>query len=194
MDAGYRGPRAKSFGTIRSMSKIYKIKYEGRIFQFNGKQWFDVKTYAKPPLKVVQALNERVSLALEADDDEIRSFQELLETAKSARDAGQSSRAQKLVRRALDIKPEHEGALAIYCSLLRRRGAAEKALKVSEPVRFTTNSPLLVTRAAALCDLGRWDEAKKTVGQALAIGGSEAAAFKVVNRIKAHRPDLYEKN
>ncbi len=174
------------------MPKTYKVSYEGRIFQFNGKRWFDIKTYAEPPLKVVQVLNNRVSQALEATDDRIRSFQKLLETAKSARDAGQSRRAERLIQRALDLKPDHEGALAIYCSLLRRRGAAEKALQVSEPVRSTSNSPLLVTRAAALCDLGRWDQAKKTVGQALAIGGDKAAAFAVVNRIKSHRPELYE--
>jgi hypothetical protein len=44
--------------------------------------------------------------------------------------------------------------------------------------------------AAALCDLQRWEEAKKEIGRALAIGESEEA-FSVVRRIKAARPDLY---
>ena len=49
---------------------------------------------------------------------------------------------------------------------------------------------LLTSRAAALCDLGIWEEAKKTVGRSLAISKS-AEAYNVVNRIKAAKPDLY---
>ncbi|MCB0226529.1 MAG: hypothetical protein KDI02_22745, partial [Anaerolineae bacterium] len=61
-----------------------------------------------------------------------------------------------------------------------------------EAFRDTNYSPLLTSRAAALCDLKRWEEAKKTIGRCLVISKNETA-FSVVNRIKAERPDLYEK-
>jgi hypothetical protein len=37
----------------------------------------------------------------------------------------------------------------------------------------------------------RWEEAKKPIGRALAIGEG-AEAFSVMRRIKANRPDLYK--
>jgi hypothetical protein len=63
----------------------------------------------------------------------------------------------------------------------------------SLPNRFlpTDNGPLLTSRAAAFCDLGRWEEARRSVGRALAISGGSEEAFMVVKRIKQHRPDLY---
>ena len=65
---------------------------------------------------------------------------------------------------------------------------------MTAPFMPSDNPALLTTRAAALCDLRRWEEAKTTIGRALAILRGEshkAEAFAVVRRIKANRPDLY---
>jgi len=62
---------------------------------------------------------------------------------------------------------------------------------LNHPFRDANDHVLLTTRAAALCDLGRWEEAKRTVGRSLAIESSDEA-FSVARRIKAARPDLYD--
>jgi hypothetical protein len=76
--------------------------------------------------------------------------------------------------------------------VLRHLGASDRAVQETEPLRAGNYPPLLVSRAAALCDLERWEEAKAIVGRALAAGDSPEA-FEVVHRIKANRPELYEK-
>jgi hypothetical protein len=58
--------------------------------------------------------------------------------------------------------------------------------------------PLILTRAAALCDLGRWEAAMVEVRKVLAIskkhsswGYANIQTSKLLNRIKAIRPDLF---
>lgn len=175
------------------MTETIRVELEGRTYQWNGQRWFDIATQTSPPRTLAQKLDQRVAGTLDRQEARISDPQELMTRAKAARDAGQTARAEKLVRRVLKLRPGHKGALAIYTSLLRRRGAPEKALEVSEPYRKTDYPPLLVSRAAALCDLERWQEAKRVVGRALALTqGSDTAALGVASRIKAAKPDLYE--
>lgn len=173
------------------MASKVRIEHDGHTYEWTGKTWHDVATHMAPPRVVLQVLNQKSETALAEEDQAVTKLQKLLDRAKAARDAEQFQRAEKLLRRVLAIRPGHPGALAIYTSLLRRRGAPEEALKVSDPYRHLRYQPLLVSRAAALCDLERWEEAKKENGRALALG-PDAAAFTIVNRIKANRPDLYE--
>jgi len=62
---------------------------------------------------------------------------------------------------------------------------------VTEGLKHLSSPVLLTTRAAALCDLERWEEAKRAVGAALAMGKGDPEAFNVVSRIKSNRLDLY---
>ena len=64
---------------------------------------------------------------------------------------------------------------------------------MTEGLKHLSSPALLTTRAAAaaLCDLERWDEAKRAVSAALAMGKVDPEAFNVVSRIKSARPDLY---
>jgi len=173
------------------MASKVRIEHDGHTYEWNGTSWHDVATHMAPPRVVLQVLNQKSAPALAENDRAEVKPQRLLELAKAARDADQFQRAEKLLRRVLAIRPGHAGALAVYTSLLRRRGAPEEALKVSDPYRHLNYQPLLVSRAGALCDLDRWEEAKKENGRALALGPDDAA-FAVVKRIKANRPDLYE--
>ena len=66
----------------------------------------------------------------------------------------------------------------------------EEALIATERARATGYLPLLTSRAAALCDLESWEDAKAELSRVLAVGKSPEA-FAVVRRIKASRPDLY---
>ena len=82
--------------------------------------------------------------------------------------------------------------MAVLCSVLRKQGAPEKALHETEASPHLPYSPLLTSRAAAMCDLGMWEAAKREVVRVLAMPGDHDGAFEVVHRIKASRPDLYE--
>jgi hypothetical protein len=121
----------------------------------------------------------------------------LLDRAKDAKMQSQFSRAERLARRALKFSPGHLGAIAVLCSSLRSLDKPEEALKESAQYRDEDYPPLLATRAAALCDLAKWEQAKKEISKALAIGKARPSwknfeSFRVVDRIKAARPDLYK--
>jgi len=136
-------------------------------------------------------LNELLAPLLANEDSAVTDFRGLLQIAQAARGSAQYKRAEAAARRAIELQPASEPAFAILCSVLRHLGASDRAVRETEHLRSTSYPPLLISRAAALCDLERWEEAKATVGRALAIGDAPEA-FEVVHRIKAKRPDLYE--
>lgn len=173
------------------LTETFNVELEGHTYTWNGRSWFASRTYQAPPAAVVAKLNELLASALASEDAKVSDFEGLLQIAKTARNASQFRRAEAAARRAIELEPSSEPAFAILCSLLRHLGASERAVEETEQLRSTRYPPLLVSRAAALCDVGRWEEAKSTVGRALAMSDSPQA-FEVVHRIKANRPDLYE--
>jgi tetratricopeptide (TPR) repeat protein len=131
---------------------------------------------------------------IEQEDDNISDYDQLLKRAQEARDSLQYRRAQKLARRVIFIFPNHLGALSILCSCLRSSGHAQQAIDETEGFDSANFPPLLTSRASAFCDLERWEEARKLINRAYAIGkGNESSiiASGVINRIKNARPDLY---
>jgi tetratricopeptide (TPR) repeat protein len=174
-------------------TKKYKFDLNDTNYTWDGKQWYETKTFVKPPSTVTSKLNVLVAKALEVEDDSVKDVDELTARAQAARDNQQFERSKALLDRVLALNPGHVGALAILCSVLRAQHAPERALEETEKFRNVKYAPLHVSRAAAMCDLGMWEEAKKEVGVALAVSRDHSAAFSVVDRIKAARPDLYEK-
>lgn len=168
---------------------ITKIVLDGVTYIWTGSSWFD-SHYIKPPVTVIQRLNALLESQLADDDSNITDIYELTHRAKIAREAKQYARAELLARRVLQLNPNSHAAAAVLCASLRARGLASQALDETDRFKNTDNVPLLTSRAAALCDVQRWDEAKQTLGKALALGGGEEA-FLVVKRIKRARPDLY---
>jgi hypothetical protein len=83
--------------------------------------------------------------------------------------------------------------MAILCSAFRAQNAPERALEETEAHRQVSYPPLLTSRAGAMCDLGMWEEAKREIARVLAQPVDHSDAFLVVHRIKAARPDLYDK-
>ena len=75
-------------------------------------------------------------------------------------------------------------------SVLRDQGQFEEAVRTTEPFLARPSGALLTTRAAALCDLQRWEQARETLRRAIAIERSPEA-LAVLARIRAARPDLY---
>lgn len=167
-----------------------EITLDRTSYTWNGKRWYETKSFVTPCKDTIRRLNDelRPSLA-EADaleDDPYR----LVEMASQAREALQFDRAEELCNRACNLQPGNPVPYTVLSSVLRKRGDPQHAVEVTEPYKYCDSPALLTTRAAALCDLGRWDEAKKTVGRSLAMGASDEA-FSVVARIKKDCPRLY---
>ncbi len=119
------------------------------------------------------------------------SADERLHFINSLRTAAQYDLAEQHIWEVMAKDPERSDTRSTLCSILRAKGEPQRAL--DETAKFTAkgNPPLLTSRAAAMCDLGRWEDAKKEVGRALAIQDSPEA-FEVVRRIKRERLDLYK--
>lgn len=173
------------------------ISYEGHTYSWTGKSWVDTQTFTCPPTIIAAKLNVLKANYLKDEEEKITNVRELLDRAKDAKMQSQFSRAERLARRALKFSPGHLGAIAVLCSSLRSLEKPEEALKESSQYRDEDYPPLLATRAAALCDLDKWEQAKKEISKALAIGNANPSwknfeSFRIVDRIKAARPDLYK--
>jgi tetratricopeptide (TPR) repeat protein len=174
------------------------IKYDNRTYSWTGKRWIDIQTFTSPPAMIVDQLDAILLPILFEEDDKIFDVQQLLDRAKDAIDQKQYTRAEGLARKALHLSPYYPGALAVLCSCLRAVGKPEEALKGSESPKMVEYPPLILTRAAALCDLGRWEDAIIEVRKVFAIAKKHSSwgyvnihASPILNRIKAIRPDLF---
>ncbi len=166
------------------------INFEGKDYIWTGTDWYEAKTWLVPPASVVRALNAEIAIALQQQDGSITRVPGLIAAACAARDAQQMARAEQLIRRALASEPANLAARTVLCSVLRALGLPQKALEETHAFRNANNPALHTTRAAALCDLRRWEEAKREIGRALAVS-NDVEAFNVVCRIRAAAPDLY---
>jgi hypothetical protein len=160
---------------------------------WDGRGWYESKTFMQPPKVVISKLNALLMEQLARDDASVTDPSILLDRAKQARDSQQFERAIQLLRRVLTLWPGYGGALAVLCSVLRKQGAPEKALHETKTFGRLGYPPLITSRAAAMCDLGMWEAAKREIARVLAMPGEHDEAFEVVHRIKAARPDLYER-
>ena len=175
------------------MEDRYVVELDGKSYAWDGSVWYETKTFLRPPTAVVSRLNRQLQGRLMQSDEAVTDLQVLLSRAKIARDAKQHKRSERLLSRALKLKPGHEGALAILCSLLRDERAPGRALTETHAFRGVDYAPLVTSRAAAYCDLGQWEEAKREIARVLAMPGKDKdEAFSVMHRIKAARPDLYD--
>jgi len=189
-DEGYQPPeKSLALQKVTPLRPIH-IQLDQITYIWTEKGWYDAKTHLEPPQIILNKLNIMLTSLLEQEDATITDIQELLTRAKFAKEAKQYQRSVKLARQALMHSPGHVGALAILSSGLRAIGHAQEALNETALYQHENYSPLLMSRAAAFCDVQQWDEAKKTIGRVLAQGGNEDA-FSIVNRIKQARPDLY---
>ncbi|MBW1812051.1 MAG: hypothetical protein JRJ87_27950 [Deltaproteobacteria bacterium] len=167
-----------------------EIELDGRKYSFDRNQWVDTVSFQVPPLAVQNRLD--YLLAEQEDMAKITDFDELMKRAKQCRLSRNYQLALKLTSRALQLKPDNLGTCAVVCSIYREMKQPDQALALTDKWADSNYPPLLTSRAAALCDLERWEEAKKLVGRVLARKNDEEA-FMVVKRIKAARPGLYKK-
>ena len=190
------GKESRSSQAVQTQHRT--IKYDNRTYSWTGKEWVDIETFTCPPGMTISNLNAILLSELKEEDEKITDFQQLLDRAKDAKAQTQYSRAESLVRKALHLSPDYPGALAVLCSCLRSLNRPEEALEASESHKMVEYPPLILTRAAALCDLGRWEDAKIETRKVLAIAKKHSSwgyvniqVSKLLNRIKATRQDLF---
>jgi len=157
-------------------------------YEWNGSAWVDVATHMRAPAVVAGRLRAAAGAELRAADAAIAGFDALLTAATNAKAAGDFPRADRFLARALAIRPAHEGALCVLCSLRRLQREPERGLEETAAVGATSRyAPLLTSRAAALCDLGRLQEAVEVINVVLAMGNVSDEALAVVKRIQSEK-------
>jgi len=196
-------PNAKG-GKIKSQDQVgcnrnklqpeITVEYQGKNYLWNGKCWYG-SDYIRPSKVITAKLNLLAKNHFSSHDASISDFDKLLEVARGLREGGHYSRALNLAKRALKTKPNNDFAATIVCSILRSMNRSEEALKLANTLiqSGSTCLPLLTSRAAALCDLGRWSEALRLIRQVLAKSGrkNNGEALLVWSRIKSFAPHLF---
>jgi tetratricopeptide (TPR) repeat protein len=169
------------------------VELDGKRYVWTGDSWYAECNYLTPPLDKIQRLNTLIANRLAAEDDRVSDADALLRLARQAHETdGQLDRAHRLAHRAHALRPDHAGTAAVLCSILRDLGRPSEALSVADPFRRTGYRPVLTSRAAALCDLGHWDDALRQIRQVFAIGRGKGSreSLAVYGRIKANAPGL----
>lgn len=176
---------------------LRRVSLEGRTFSWTGKTWVDVETFTNPPAVTINQLNAILLSRLKEEDEKIADIDQLISRAKDAKTQTQYGRAEGLARRALQISPGNLWAVTVLCSCLRALGRPEEVLRESAPYKKEIFPPMITTRAAALCDLERWEEAKIEISRVFSIQRKHELwqypePSRVLKRIKAARPDLFK--
>ena len=171
------------------------ITMNGKPYIWDGSRWYGAMDYLEPPAAIICQLNALMADQFAAEDEAVTEPQEQLSLAHRAQKAGQIGRALRFAHRAFQARPDDAGTAAVLSSILRKAQRPEEALEVGDRFRASSYRPILTSRAAALCDLERWDEALQQIRQVFAIDkgkGSEEALL-VWHRIVAAAPELLDK-
>jgi len=178
------------------MNQMFECELDGTRYVWNGKMWYENEKYIELPVTITNRLN---ALMHPVDPAEIEykklTMEEQMKEACALKDANNAEKALELIKFVLKSAPTDEKAISLLCLILKAHGKPELAL--DETSRFTRSSKLpalFAMRATALCDLERWEEAKKEAARALVLGKKECReeVLTIVNRIKARKPELYK--
>jgi hypothetical protein len=181
------------------MPRSKKAVFDGRHYIWNGRQWFDRDTFLVPTTVICAKLNALLALkGIKAQDKKRAKKDTLLRTAKEAQQQARIARALQLAYQVHNQKPHHVETATMLCNALRTANKPKQAEALASNFRTSTYSPLLLSRAAALCDLQRWDDALKQVRQIFAMrvkfkkNGRSEEALAIYSRIKQNAPSLFK--
>lgn len=173
-----------------SVDKDDEVILDSKKYLWTKNGWIDTN-YLKPPLAIINKLNDIYTKRIEEKDNKINNIYELIKIAKLAKKEDQLDRAIKIAKRILNIDSNNEYAVSLLSSTLRIKGEPELSIKETEKYKNSDHSHLLITRAAAFADLEEWEKAKITLFKVHNIEIEEKGYyFSVRNRIKKNRPEL----
>jgi tetratricopeptide (TPR) repeat protein len=121
------------------------------------------------PESVAIRIMAQLATVLAADDETLTDPIAMAMRGALARKLGHFQRAERLARRALAIQPGYLGAIALLSSVLRSTDRVDEALALTAPHAHCNEPAVLTTRAAALQDEGRSNEAVRMAKRAWAI-------------------------
>jgi len=181
-----KGAFSHKKGKVHPMGNPKEIYLDGSSYVWNGKRWYQAKTFLTPPVVTIMKLDLLLLRALEEEDLSISDIDELLDRARQAQNGLQYERSEAILRRILKQNPRNPAAMTLLCSTLRALDRPMESLKATNGIKGIEYAPLLVARAAAFCDLGKLPEATAELTRAIEIGGDESAPL-VAKRIKSQR-------
>ena len=167
------------------MGEVRQINLDRSTYVWDGNRWYHGRTFLTPPTVDVLKLNILLLKALEEEDLRITDVEELLIRAQKAGQAHQYRRMGLIAERILAMDPGHHVAAEILCSSLREQNLPAQALKATQRLKDSDHAPLLLARAAALCDLEKWQDALTEIKRAQAAGAGRLATA-LVRKIKSN--------
>ncbi len=175
---------------------MFECELDGTKYVWNGKMWYEDEKYIELPVTITNKLN---AVMHPVDPAEIEykklTIEEMMKQACALKDENNAEKALDLVKFVLKTAPTDEKAISLLCLILKTQGKPELALdETSKFIRSSKLPALFAMRATALCDLERWEEAKKEAARALVLGKKEyrEEVLSIVGRIKAKKPELYK--
>jgi tetratricopeptide (TPR) repeat protein len=148
----------------------FEMEWEGRRYFLSSEGFYDAQTFLKPPEAVQQHLKAVYAQELRDLIGREHNSACLLKYSGIVKRLGHLDLALTIAERVSVLEPQNGFAVARASSILRAKGQPEKALHMTKRVPDREQgAAVLTTRAAALCDLGRWHEALTVVRRALAL-------------------------
>ncbi len=157
------------------------VERGGRTYIWTGRDWYEKATKTKPDRWIVQNLETSLSV-------QPLSVDEKLNLAREARVNAHMWIAEELLRETLRDHAHDHVVVAQISGVLREWRRPDEVLRITAPFVGGSYAPIFTTRAAALCDLGRWEEASHEVRCAMA-ACAEGEAYALAWRIKKRRRD-----
>lgn len=142
--------------------------FEGTKYYWEEGRWVS-EAGIVPPSYINQQLWALLADQISKQYDENTPFDELLKVAKTLRDQGCYEQAKELLRKAYMTGYNREQVIAVVGSVLRKEEKPEEVIKITQDYVRSQYPPILGVRAAAMCDLGKWDEALALNKRAMAI-------------------------
>lgn len=164
------------------------LNYLNKKYVFKNSVWYDADTYLQPPAHIAAKLNTLIRGQHTETDQTLMNAETCIRDARQARMGHDLARAQRLFKRALELKPGDIAIITALASLYREQSQPHQALLVTEDYKNYPSIDLLSTRAAAHCDMKNFADAKRTITLAINLGRSDSALF-VVRRILSAHPE-----
>jgi tetratricopeptide (TPR) repeat protein len=175
---------------VSDMTERFEMEWDGRRYFLSPRGFYDARTFLKPPEVIHQHLKAACLRKLQVVLQTERNVPLLLKYSRLAKDFGHLDLAEKITERALSAEPKNCFAIARLSSILRSKGQPRQALAATCRIpEGSQTHPVLTSRAAALCDLDRWQEADEIIRRALGrLRGrpkvEATEAFSVLQRIR----------